>query len=88
MFYAARNIYSWDAKEPVTLDYAYLLVGFATKQERNDFCNASDFQPVQLKDCCKVDAYTMQTIRKYPKSVFDDRHAYWGEHTEYMNNAA
>lgn len=88
MFYAARNIYSWDASESVTLDYAYLLVAFASKQERNDFCKDSDFQPVAYKDCYKVDAYTMDCVRKYPKSVFDDRNVYWGEHTEYMGNAA
>lgn len=88
MFYAARNIYSWDASESVTLDFAYLLVAFASKQDRDDFCNSSDFQAITSKDCRRVDAYTIDCVRKYPKSVFDDRNMYWGEHTEYTNNAA
>lgn len=88
MYYAARNIYSWDASEPVTLDYAYLLVAFASKQERDYFCDSSDFQAVAYKDCYRVDAYTMDCVRRYPKSVFDDRNTYWGEIAEYMNNAA
>lgn len=45
MYYAARNIYSWDAS-------------------------------------------TMDCVRRYPKSVFDDRNTYLGEIAEYMNNAA